>query len=159
MKINLDPITRADWAIREHRFAPYFSLLKDDDPAPLPIADYLKLEGTARRGKTPIVTVVTKKNDDNEEITRWRVKPELVVACEERLDAWRTLQELAGLVTPFTQDVEAKLKQQMADAHQADLANLKQEYEARIENLRAEMEAEFNARVQNRLMNLAGYAN
>lgn len=90
-KVEEDIITPADWAIREHRFAPYFSLLKDDDPAPLPIADYLKLEATARRGKTPIVTVVMNKNDDNEEITRWQVKPELVAACEERLEAWRTL--------------------------------------------------------------------
>lgn len=140
--------TPADWAVHEQRFAPYFAPLNSDDPAPLPVADYLNLEAKARRGKTPFVTVVDE---------RLRVEPELVAVCEERLQAWRTLQELAGLVTPFTAQVEAKLKQQLADAHEADLVALKQENEERLENLRTEMEAEMAARVQGRLMSLAGY--
>lgn len=70
---------------------------------------------------------------------------------------WKILQELAGIVTPFTAKVEAKLKQEIAAEHQAELDALKQEYETRIEKLQAEMEIEMAERVKNRLMNLAGY--
>ena len=82
----------------------------------------------------------------------------MIAACEERIQAWRTLQELAGLVTPFTKAVEAKLKQEINEAHQAELAAQKAEYEARIENLQAEMEAEIAARLKGQLMTLAGYS-
>ena len=137
---------------------PYFSPLKQEDPTPLPVADYLELEAIARRGKTPFVSVPAKNNKNEEsETIRLRVAPALITATEERLQAWRTLQELAGLVTPFTADVEARLKQEIADAHQAELAAVKQEYEARIDKLRAEMETEMAARVKESFMNLAGY--
>jgi pyruvate-ferredoxin/flavodoxin oxidoreductase len=141
--------TPADWAVQEQRFAPYFSPLKDDDPAPLPVADYLKLDAKGRRGKTAFVT-------DAEQV-RLRVEPTLLAVCEERLEAWRTLQELAGIVTPFTADVEAKLKEQLQEEHQAELAALKEDYEARLEKQRAEMEADIAARIKGQLMGLAGY--
>jgi pyruvate-ferredoxin/flavodoxin oxidoreductase len=86
-----------------------------------------------------------------------KVAPALVTACEERLHAWRTLQELAGLVTPFTATVEAKLRAELKEAHQAELEAMKNDYEARLENQRAEIEAEITGRVQSRLLALAGY--
>ncbi|MEN8220475.1 MAG: hypothetical protein ABFS56_29825 [Pseudomonadota bacterium] len=81
----------------------------------------------------------------------------MLAVCEERLEAWRTLQELAGIVTPFTAEVEAKLKEQLAQGHQAELAALKEDYEARLETQRAEMEADMAARIKGQLMGLAGY--
>ncbi len=150
-----DIITPADWAVREQRFASYFTLLNDDSLAPLPIAEYLELKPAARRGKTPIVTVIK----EADETVRLQVQPELVAVCEECLHGWQTLQELAGLVTPFTADVKARLQSELTYNHQADLAELKQEYEAKIANLRAEMEAEMKARVKSQLMTLAGYTN
>jgi pyruvate-ferredoxin/flavodoxin oxidoreductase len=71
--------------------------------------------------------------------------------------SWHILQELAGVVTPFTKNVEAKLKQEIAEKHEAELAAIKQDYETKIENLQAEMELEMAERVKNKLMNLAGY--
>ncbi|MEN8219130.1 MAG: hypothetical protein ABFS56_22745 [Pseudomonadota bacterium] len=85
----------------------------------MPVADYLKLDAKERRGKTAFVT-------DAEQV-RLRVEPTLLAVCEERLEAWRTLQELAGIVTPFTAEVEAKLKEQLREGHQAELAALKQD--------------------------------
>ncbi|HEW97179.1 MAG: pyruvate ferredoxin oxidoreductase [Candidatus Parabeggiatoa sp. nov. 3] len=161
-------LTPADWAIHEQRFAPYFTPLNATDTSPIPIADYLKLEAAARQRKTPFVSVVQTLSSSEEEkagekaesdeTVRLKVEPAMIAACEERIQAWRTLQELAGLVTPFTKAVEAKLKQEINEAHQAELATQKQEYEARIENLRAEMEAEIAARVKGQLMALAGYS-
>jgi pyruvate-ferredoxin/flavodoxin oxidoreductase len=146
-------MTPADWAAQEKRFAPYFSPLKANDPAPLPVAEYLELDTRARQKKTPFVSVIGEEGEP----VRLKVGSALVAACEERFQAWRTLQELAGVVTPFTAAVENKLKAQLTDAHQAELAALKQEYEARIEKTRAEMETEMAARVKEQLMGLAGY--
>ena len=70
---------------------------------------------------------------------------------------WQILQELAGKVTPFTAQVEAKIKQELAETHKAELEALKQEYETKIENLQTEMELEMAERVKGKLMNLAGY--
>jgi len=147
-----EAFTPADWAVQEQRFAPYFTPLNSESPTQLPVAEYLKLDAKGRRGKTPFVTTVA-----GEETVRLGVEPALLAACEERLQAWRTLQELAGLVTPFTADVEAKIKEEVAEAHQAELGALKKEYETRLANQRAEMEAEMAARVKGQLMALAGY--
>jgi len=160
-----ETMTPVDWAVQEQRFAPYFSPLQSDDPSPLAIAEYLKLDTSARRKKTPFVTSnmsdSSSVNSSEPTHLRLKVEPALVAASEECLQTWRTLQELAGLVTPFTTEVEAKLKQELTDGHQAELAALKQEYEARIENIienmRAEMETEMATHVKNQLMGLAGY--
>ena len=60
------------------------------------------LDAKGRGGKTPFVIGAGG--------IRLKVDSALVAVCEDRLDAWRTLQELAGLVTPFSGDVEAKLR-------------------------------------------------
>jgi pyruvate-ferredoxin/flavodoxin oxidoreductase len=154
--------TPADWAVHEQRFAPYFTPLNSDDPSPIAIGEYLKLDVAARQRKTPFVSVVqtvrSSEAEEREESIRLKVAPAMISASEERIQAWRTLQELAGLVTPFTKTIEAQLKQEISEAHQAELAAQKAEYEARIENLEADMEAEIAARVKGQLMALAGYS-
>ncbi len=147
------PLTAVDWAVSERRFAPHFEPLKANDPAPLPIADYLELAEQDRQGKTPCVTL----ESDGSEPARYRVGPALVSVAEERLHAWRTLQELAGLVTPFTAQVKQQAEQQIAEAHQAELAALEQAYEARLRGLREEIGAETAAQIRGRLLTLAGY--
>ncbi len=135
-----ESITPADWAINEQRFASYFV---PNNASYVSVADYI-----ANNGKTAFVT----KGDE-----RFQIRPEFLAICKERMQIWRTLQELAGLVTPFTEDVETRLTQKIADQHQAELDNLKQEYEAKIQKLQTEMEAGMATRVKNNLLSLAGY--
>ncbi|MDM8567439.1 4Fe-4S binding protein [Candidatus Halobeggiatoa sp. HSG11] len=136
-----DFFTPANWALNEQRFASYF--VPEDGKTNHTVADYL-----AGKNKTAFVTKAGQQ---------WQVRPEFLTICKERKQVWQILQELAGLVTPFTADVEARLTQQVADKHQAELDDLKQEYEAKIEKLRTEMETEMAARVKSNLMSLAGY--
>ncbi|MEA3291061.1 MAG: 4Fe-4S binding protein [Pseudomonadota bacterium] len=96
-----EALTPASWAITESRFAACFSPLTSDAPEPLELEEYLALEESARGGKTPFVS-----REQNGERVRFAVDPGLVRVCMERLQAWRTLQELAGLVTPFTASVK-----------------------------------------------------
>jgi hypothetical protein len=76
---------------------------------------------------------------------------------EDRGHAWRTLQELAGLVTPFTARVEQEARENLAAAHQADLDALKREYEAKLRALEEGMQGQVHDQITQRLMDLAGY--
>jgi pyruvate-ferredoxin/flavodoxin oxidoreductase len=146
--------TPASWALGERRFSSYFTELPEDNPAPLPISDYLELDHAARAGKTPFVRG---RGADGSAI-RLEVGRDLVLVCAERLRAWRVLQELAGLVTPFTAQVEQAARDDVATAHAAELAALRAEYEERIDALQAEMLDKTRREMRQRMMQLAGYA-
>ena len=68
------------------------------------------------------------------------------------------LQEVAGLVTPFTARVEQAARDQVAADHEADLASLRADYESRIAALQAEMLEKTRVEMRERMMQLAGYA-
>ena len=68
------------------------------------------------------------------------------------------LQEIAGLVTPFTARVEQDGRDQVAAAHEAELAALRADYEARIDALQGEMLEKTRSEMRERMMRLAGYA-
>ncbi len=140
-------VTPVDWAATEDRFGEHVTPLADEDAAPTPIAEYLDLTPAERAGRTPFVVVNEK---------RLRVAPPLVADAEQRLAFWRTLQELAGVVTPFTKKARQAAERDVAAAHEAEIARVKQEYEARIAALKGEFQAETTERVTERLMALAG---
>ena len=54
--------------------------------------------------------------------------PSMLQICEQRRTSWQVLQEIAGLVTPFTERVEQAARDQVAADHEAELAALRREY-------------------------------
>ncbi len=76
-------------------------------------------------------------------------------AHERCLALWRTLREIAGLETPFTQRVRADLEQEVRATHAAELATVEREHEARVAELRAGVEAELANRLRDKLVTLA----
>ena len=147
------PLTTAAWALGERRFNQCFTPLQSDAAEALPLDEYLALARENRAGRTPFVPV---KSGDRDAF-RQRVKEPLVQVCEERLQAWRTLQEVAGLVTPFTQRIEQQAQQAVAAAHQAELEQMQSSYEARIRELKQELLEQSRAEIKARLMAMAGY--
>ena len=145
-------LTMAHWAASEARFASRMTPLKNDAPKPTALMDWLALERSAQSGKTPFIVLGA-----GDEQQRYRVDPALARTVGEQADGWRTLQELAGQVTPFTAQVEAEAKQSLAAAHQAELEALKQEYEAKIQAIQNGMHTEMHQRIRGQLMSLAGY--
>ncbi|UCD74034.1 MAG: hypothetical protein JSV91_09605 [Phycisphaerales bacterium] len=145
-------LTPVDWAATERRFAHHFRPLASDDPIHTPVAQYLDLSPSERSGKTPFVAV---KGGDEE--TRLRVGPALIADADHRMRLWRTIQELAGVVTPFTEKVREAAEQDLSQAHADEIARLKQEYETKIAELTAGFEAEATQRVTDRLLAIAGY--
>lgn len=146
-------VTAAHWALGEGRFAGLFAPLKEEEPAPTALADYLAMSPNERRKRTPFV----ERGGNGSEPRRLRVDERLVKVSQERLDAWRMLQELAGLVTPFTARVERQAAERVAAGHQAELAAQAQDYEARLRGLRDELQEETRREMRERLMQLAGY--
>ncbi|MHC4990679.1 MAG: thiamine pyrophosphate-dependent enzyme [Planctomycetota bacterium] len=144
-----EPLTPVDWAVTEDRYAEQLLPL-GDHAAPMPIAEYLALPEAERSGRTPYV-VDHRAGDE-----RRRVGALLVRDAEARLQLWQTLQELAGVVTPFTAQVREAAERDLAAAHAEEIERLRAEHEARLADLRREMHAETAQRITDRLLTLAG---
>jgi pyruvate-ferredoxin/flavodoxin oxidoreductase len=142
-------VTPADWAVTERRFDESLPPLAADAPGPTPIAEYLDLAPGERDARTPFVLA----GDGS----RRAVAPALCADAAHRLRFWRTLQEFAGVVTPFTEAVRAEADRAVADRHRTELDELRRAHEARVAQLRAEFEIEATQRVASGLMALAGY--
>ena len=145
--------TPADWALTEGRFASCFASLPEDAPYPMPLAEYLMLDDAARGGRTPFVSLTQQDGGS----ARYAVAASLVGASEGCQHAWRTLQELAGVVTPFTSRIEREVRDGVAAAHEAELRALRDEYEGHIRHLQEEMREKTREDICDRLMVLAGY--
>jgi pyruvate-ferredoxin/flavodoxin oxidoreductase len=81
----------------------------------------------------------------------------LLKASRERGERWTTLQELCGVVTPFTESVRRRLEQEMRDGHEAELAALREEYEGKLAEMERGQSAAQAAKLRERLLQLAGY--
>jgi pyruvate-ferredoxin/flavodoxin oxidoreductase len=149
----LEGSTPAHWALGEARFRHWLEPLPEDTPDPLPLDAYLELPDGKRRGRTPFVS----RMRPPQEPTRYRVAPELIQVCRERRDAWRLLQELGGLVTPFTERVRREAEEQVAAERRAELQAQAADYERKLADLRAELQQELRGDIRERLMTMAGY--
>ncbi len=142
--------TTADWAFGQDRFARQFSPLGADAPAPIPFHEWLQLDQKGRKNKTPYVAA-----GDGDEEQRFAVSAAVADVADDCIENWRTLQELAGVVTPFTAAVEAEIRTAVAAEHQAELDGLKQESDAEIKAIREQTQAEIAAQIRSRLLALA----
>ncbi|MCB1856886.1 MAG: 4Fe-4S binding protein [Gammaproteobacteria bacterium] len=150
---NGSPLTTVEWALGEHRFTHCFSPIQPDAPDPMPLADYLNLQEERRRDSSPWVAYTPAGGQE----TRYRVAVPLIRSCEQRFHGWRMLQEVAGLVTPFTQRVKQQAKDAVAASHQSELDELKSSYENRIRHLHDEMLQQARREIRDRLLSMAGY--
>jgi pyruvate-ferredoxin/flavodoxin oxidoreductase len=146
-------ITPAHWAMGQQRFAPRLAPLAGDAPVPTELTAWLALDGEQRSGKSPYLAVTDSEGNSQ----RLSVDPALAAASENLAHAWRTLQELAGLVTPFTARVEAEAKANLAAAHQTELDALRGDYEEKLRDLEAGMAARTHEQITQRLMSISGY--
>jgi pyruvate-ferredoxin/flavodoxin oxidoreductase len=78
-------------------------------------------------------------------------------ASGELEQVWHTLQELSGLVTPFTDAVRSRAEAETQEAHEAALAELRAEFEGRLATHEQEQAATQADRLRRRLLQLAGY--
>jgi hypothetical protein len=81
----------------------------------------------------------------------------VLAACRHRAAIWTTLQELSGLVNPFTGSVREQVAEELSRTHGAELDALRAEYEGKLEEQRRSQTAEQAVRLRERLLQLAGY--
>jgi pyruvate-ferredoxin/flavodoxin oxidoreductase len=142
--------TLADWALGQERFASQFEPLADDAAAPVPLGEWLQLDAKGRKGKTPFAVT-----GDGDEEQRFAVSQALADTADQCLANWQTLQELAGIVTPFTEQLEQEIRAELANEHQAALDAQKQASAAEIREIQEKTQAEIAKTIRSRLLQLA----
>ncbi len=87
------PLTPADFAIGEVRFARQFRWLANyEEAGAVPIAEYVELPAHQRTGRTPFVYTTDRKR----RLVKMACSDSIVALVEDRRRNWRTLQFLAG---------------------------------------------------------------
>ena len=143
-------LTLADWAFGQGRFASHFAALTDSDAAPVPMREWLELDSKKRKGKTPYITSLEQDKE-----TRHVVSAKLAAAADACQANWQTLQELAGVITPFTERLESEIRASVAAEHQAELDAQKKASAAEIREIQEKTQAEIAGKIRSRLMQLA----
>lgn len=138
-------LTPASWAVRQARFAGHFVRLSEESSGGCDISEYLLRDAGARKNTIPVVA-------DDEGV--FEVSPAFVDAIEELQLSWRVLQELAGVTTPFTDEVKSQAQQEVSLLHEQELDRVKAEYEDKIRELSAEVKLELASRIRGQLVNL-----
>nr|VFK49469.1 MAG: Pyruvate:ferredoxin oxidoreductase [Candidatus Kentron sp. TC] len=153
---NGEPFTPAHWALEEGRFAGRFTPISDQEDLDaiesLPLTEYLERSDEIHAGKTPTIHHAKSGGDPK----HYRVDPALATATRDCRETWRILQELAGLVTPFTEEVEKRAAQRAAVLREIERKALEQNHQAEISGFRQTMEREVADRLHARLMRLSG---
>ncbi len=143
------PQTPVDWAILESRFQAHFSPLPATVSLISELSDWLNLPATEQKKNTPYVIL-----EQGEKIA---ISHEFAKIIQNRQQTWRTLLELAGIVTPFTDYIEKCVEQRLESEHQAELENLRIEYEAKLAHLEENYNNRTHTKIRNQLLGLAGY--
>ncbi len=147
--------TFADWAFTQKQFKPHFTPISAEDVSSIPVAEYLCLDETARKGKTPFIFSV----DPEKNLQKYAVSGEIIHACESILATWQTLQELGGTVTPFTKEVRQQVENELMAEHQAEIEQLKMEYEQKLQQQKEELMQTMQQQLTEKLLVLSGYKN
>lgn len=107
------PMTFADFAVTEARFRKHFRKVPHDawTDKLIPLHEFLKLDESGRKGKFPYIWAVDRK----QHLQRVLVAEPIVRSCEDRLDFWHKLKEMAGVDKTEAQpvDVESKVRQEI----------------------------------------------
>ena len=120
------PLTPADFALGEVRFAKHFRPLADGADG-LPLADYIELPAAERAGQTPYIFTTDKQRH----LIKLACAAPVVALVEDRKHYWQTLQYLAGIGAEPVVD----------DHLDQELAELRTRYDQALADREASMDA------------------
>ena len=132
--------TFADYALLMPALHEHFRLVPAgfDSPDLVTVDEYLKAENEAVDRTVPFVWGI----DENGVLTRLVISRALVFACRDRLNYWRTLQELAGVQNFYVEEAIDRIIEEQQAAIEAERAQLQKEHEEELENVRSEAAGE-----------------
>jgi pyruvate-ferredoxin/flavodoxin oxidoreductase len=125
------PLTIADWAATEARFAKHFRPLPTDadDEELVPFHEMIDLPVDERAGLSAFIYTL----DDDRKLQRTSVSDEIIELAEDRLQFWSQLRQLGGYEVPemardeWEREMEAEFEQRTGA--------LREEYKARLVEL------------------------
>jgi pyruvate-ferredoxin/flavodoxin oxidoreductase len=116
------PMTFADFAVTEGRFLKHFRMAPRDtwNDNMVPVHEFVQLDEEDRAGVFPFIWIVDRKN----QLGRALVAKPIIDACEDRVNFWRILRSLSGVVTD--EAVEASSQRVKTEMVQTLTSNLMQ---------------------------------
>ncbi len=128
--------TFADYALLMPALHEHFRIVPEelDTDDLVGIAAYLNLDEESAHGRVPFVWGI----DEAGNLVRLALSRALVFACRDRLNYWRSLQELAGVYNVY---VEAAVERVLEDAHATaaqERDELRKAHEQELESVRSE---------------------
>ena len=146
------PLTIADWAATEGRFRKSFKPVPADadEDALVPFHEYVHMDADERADKTPYIWTL----DRNRKLSRSKVGEEIVLLAEERQRFWSQLRQLAGIEVSDT--VRDRVSAQLEEEMEERLNALRQDYEAKIAELKATYPTAIARRMAEGLLNAVG---
>jgi pyruvate-ferredoxin/flavodoxin oxidoreductase len=142
-----ESLTPAHWAAWERRFESAFT--DAGEGTTVSVDEFLEFSSDARGSTIPTVPGPNGRS--------LAVGETFLAVVTERAENWETLRELSGLANPFTNTVREQVACELAAAHEEELAAVKAEAQATLEEERRNQAAAQAARVRERLLELSGY--
>ncbi|MBC8519295.1 MAG: 4Fe-4S binding protein [Gammaproteobacteria bacterium] len=132
----------AEWAISEERFSGQFTSLSNGQKSKaVELEEWLKLDTRAQNNKIPV-------------FEEHAINPGFASRLGQLLEQWQMLQELAGIVTPFTEQVKREAESNISADHQREIDELNREHQEELQTLRNRLESEITQRITDQLVAL-----
>ena len=104
----------------------------------MPVDNYLNLEEERVDRLVPYVWGI----DDQGVLVKLAVSRALVFACRDRLNYWRTLQELAGIQNVYVEEAIGRAREEQLAAVETEREKLLKAHEEELESVRSEVTGE-----------------
>lgn len=146
------PFTFADFALLEGRFLQHFRVVPDvigaDESELVHLAELLELPAEVAADRVPFIWAT----DGDGVLRRLVVSRTLTAACADRLDYWRTLQELAGVRNEYVREAVARERERLEAEFARQREQAEAEHAAELERVRNEAAGEALQRLAQALL-------
>ncbi|MEN8129229.1 MAG: ferredoxin [Pseudomonadota bacterium] len=144
--------TFADYALLIERLRKYFRLIpvEVESAAFIPVDEYLHLDPEQAYQRIPFIWAV----DGNAILRRLIVSRELILACQDRQNYWRTLQEQSGVRNRYVELAIEKTRAEEQTQAAEERQRLQTEHEEEVERVRNEAAGEAMQRLSQVLMGM-----
>ncbi len=144
--------TFADYALLIPRLSYHFALIplecESDDL--IAVADYLALPVNEVDNCVPYIWSVNQSN----ELRKVAVSRALIHACRDRLNFWHSLQEMAGIRSRYIEDAEQRIHAEAEEEIARQVAQIKADYEAQLEQVKTATAANVMSRLTDMLLGM-----
>ncbi len=144
--------TFADFALLEPSLRDHFRLVPEglDSEDLMPVAAYLSLAPEEAYRRVPFVWAVEARGN----LSKLVVSKALVIACQDRQNYWRALQEFAGIRNQYVELALHKARVEAQAEAAAERERLQAEHAERLEQVRNEAAGEAMQRLTDVLLGL-----